>query len=759
MEVASVRLPLRVIADAAGWTLTTWLVQPGAKVYRNQRVASLQSPSTGAVDHALAPHGGSIAKLFVAEGTLVSADLMADRERVIAAIEYCPHSVVFSGLCAVCGEEATSGHFADVPNESFARLPVAYNVSTLSVTRAEAEKIATVTAQRLLRNRQLSLVLDLDHTLIHATDDPRAAAVIDHSPEGVDLSSISSFSLRPHPYCILDKMHVKLRPYLFEFLSRCSKLFELHIYTMGSRPYADRIAQLIDPDKRLFRGRITSREDFDEGRSNQKNISRLFPCDDSMVLIIDDREDVWLSGSSMAFMPNLIRAKPYIFWNGLHEAYDRALAPSKQANGCSTSTNVVPDERVDVHPHEYACNAQDIGKGANLNNNDVKMSQTPQAMAITPCQKLTLKTKSNDSEDSFGHDGPFNVCGSGIDNATDSCVSWNSGDTVSQPRPAHLKDSPMPALSRELSALVSSWWELDSSAKGGCDHLRRLADVLEICHSQFFGNNGAGISSNGLCNADSNGIPAVVPPGSESNGVEDSSLVTELNIPADVKNILGCIRSDVLSGCVLTFTGVIPLSMDPEESTLWALALRYGAKCTKDFELGRTTHVIACPERGANTDKARQAVESGTAYCVDTSWLEDSVVNFEIRPELWYSLYAKDSALTWEEYRSNVKMAYDRARCAFMEPEKPMADSIRDHSAKVRSPSEMSSASRIVCGSSVKSSRVRARHDSDKGSWRPSKRMSISENDSSRAMKGSSDGAAVIDDSEIDDALNEALLA
>lgn len=36
----------------------------------------------------------------------------------------------------------------------------------------------------------------------------------------------------------------------------------------------------------------------------------LFPCGDSMVCIIDDREDVW------KFAPNLITVKKYIYFQG-----------------------------------------------------------------------------------------------------------------------------------------------------------------------------------------------------------------------------------------------------------------------------------------------------------------------------------------------------------------------------------------------------------------------------------------------------------
>eukprot|EP00166_Cyanidium_caldarium_P003792 ctg_3681.g615 len=109
---------------------------------------------------------------------------------------------------------------------------------------------------------------------------------------------------------------------------------------MGSRPYADRVASMIDPDKQLFQGRITSRDDFADGRLNQKNLKHVFPCDDSMVLVVDDREDVWVGGEAATAagapaFPNLIRARPYYFFRGLEEAYQRTTVTAATATAAS----------------------------------------------------------------------------------------------------------------------------------------------------------------------------------------------------------------------------------------------------------------------------------------------------------------------------------------------------------------------------------------------------------------------------------------
>lgn len=51
---------------------------------------------------------------------------------------------------------------------------------------------------------------------------------------------------------------------------------------MGTRQYATKIAEIIDPENVLFKeDRILSRDDA--GDMNLKNLQRIFPCDDSMV--------------------------------------------------------------------------------------------------------------------------------------------------------------------------------------------------------------------------------------------------------------------------------------------------------------------------------------------------------------------------------------------------------------------------------------------------------------------------------------------
>ena len=44
-------------------------------------------------------------------------------------------------------------------------------------------------------------------------------------------------------------------------MEEMSRLYEMHVYTMGTRSYADAIVKAVDPDGRFFGGRILSRDE------------------------------------------------------------------------------------------------------------------------------------------------------------------------------------------------------------------------------------------------------------------------------------------------------------------------------------------------------------------------------------------------------------------------------------------------------------------------------------------------------------------
>jgi RNA polymerase II subunit A-like phosphatase len=144
---------------------------------------------------------------------------------------------------------------------SRAQISMVHDISGIKVSEHKARELDQETSSRLHSDQKLSLILDLDQTLIHATADPAVGVWMDqHKNDSEARSSFPAlhrFKLPgdPHEYFL------RLRPFLEEFMEGVAKLFELHIYTMGSRMYAAQVAAIIDPEKNYFQERILSRDE------------------------------------------------------------------------------------------------------------------------------------------------------------------------------------------------------------------------------------------------------------------------------------------------------------------------------------------------------------------------------------------------------------------------------------------------------------------------------------------------------------------
>ncbi|KAM3858621.1 RNA polymerase II subunit A C-terminal domain phosphatase [Diretmus argenteus] len=219
---------------------------------------------------------------------------------VIVRIEECSHPIVMKGLCAECGQDLTQLQSTNGNQQapiSTATVSMVHSVPELMVSSEQAEQLGREDQQRLHRNKKLVLMVDLDQTLIHTTE---------QHCQRMSNKGIFHFQLgRGEPM-----LHTRLRPHCKEFLEKIAKLYELHVFTFGSRLYAHTIAGFLDPEKKLFSHRILSRDECIDPFSKTGNLRNLFPCGDSMVCIIDDREDVW------KFAPNLITVKKYIYFQG-----------------------------------------------------------------------------------------------------------------------------------------------------------------------------------------------------------------------------------------------------------------------------------------------------------------------------------------------------------------------------------------------------------------------------------------------------------
>ncbi|KIY92833.1 hypothetical protein MNEG_15131 [Monoraphidium neglectum] len=91
----------------------------------------------------------------------------------------------------------------------------------------------------------------------------------------------------------------------------------------------------------------------------------------------------------------------------------------------------------------------------------------------------------------------------------------------------------------------------------------------------------------------------------------------------DVRTCLADARARVLRGCCVAFSRCWPQYVSPFDQPLWALAEGLGADCSTHYSAGRTTHVVAAPDRGGElplTDKVQAARRDGV-HVVHYDWL------------------------------------------------------------------------------------------------------------------------------------------
>ncbi|XP_008790772.2 CTD small phosphatase-like protein 2 isoform X2 [Phoenix dactylifera] len=87
----------------------------------------------------------------------------------------------------------------------------------------------------------ITLVLDLDETLVHSSLEPC---------EDADFTFPVNFNLKEHT------IYVRCRPYLKDFLERVASLFETIIFTASQSIYAEQLLNVLDPKRKLFRHRV-----------------------------------------------------------------------------------------------------------------------------------------------------------------------------------------------------------------------------------------------------------------------------------------------------------------------------------------------------------------------------------------------------------------------------------------------------------------------------------------------------------------------
>ncbi|KAL8705530.1 MAG: hypothetical protein Q9201_001347 [Fulgogasparrea decipioides] len=566
---------------------------------------------------------GLLKSWSIAPGTLIAQPGIE-----IAEIEEsCSHGVQFGGMCVHCGQDMTRlTYVTDQVDATRATINLVHDKTSLVVSQLEASKIEDEAKRRLLASKKLSLVVDLDQTVIQACVEPTIGDWKRNpdNPNHEAVKDVCEFQLVEDAAgtrgCCY---YIKIRPGLREFLERMSQLYELHIYTMGTRGYAQKIAQIIDPGRKYFGDRILSRDE--SGSLVAKNLQRLFPVDTKMVLIIDDRGDVW------KWNDNLIKVTPYDFFVGIGDI-NSSFLPKKP--GLSPDIN----SKISTQQPKKAFNA-----GAAQDTKPKVNGSGPEETSNMPAeaQESAMATDTSALEQLVS-------MGGGNDPLTLQEQTSRQDETLA----AQLEDRPLLKKQLQLEqddaakAITSSSEESGSDNSNGSlpdgenvekprhhileDHDRQLEyleDSLRLVHTEYYEQYGRRLASQqGGRVAELRG----------SKRKQPATEASDLALVPDVKAIMPLLKHRVLDGVTVVLSGVVPLGWDIQNSDLAMWAKSFGA--TIDEEITKkTTHLVAARNR---TAKVRQALKrgKGKVKIVSPQWLIDSLAQWIRRDETPYLL-------------------------------------------------------------------------------------------------------------------------
>lgn len=216
-----------------------WRVQPGQFVQAKHVLGTLtyESPFTGILAVVKGPDAREKKEFAVKACCTGKVTHLAQVDEyratgVLGSILPCLHEHSFGGLCTQCGFNVDT--LEAVQHVEFGVASAGFKVNATAAKEMECQR-----NNALREQRRLMLVLDLDHTILHTVSGRLEGERIHYFSHG-NFSTV-------------------LRPHLSSFLEQLRDRFEIYVYTMGTRPYAELVCDLIDPQHVYFRQRIIAK--------------------------------------------------------------------------------------------------------------------------------------------------------------------------------------------------------------------------------------------------------------------------------------------------------------------------------------------------------------------------------------------------------------------------------------------------------------------------------------------------------------------
>lgn len=466
-----------------------------------------------------------------------------------------------------------------------------HSVPELKVTQELAEKLGKADTKRLLGDRKLVLLVDLDQTLIHTTND--------NVPN--NLKDVYHFKLHPNsPW-----YHTRLRPGALQLLSNMHPYYELHICTFGARNYAHMIAQFLDEDGKYFSQRILSRDECFNLASKKDNLKALFPCGDAMVCIIDDREDVWNMAS------NLIQVKPYHFFQ---HTGDINAPPGMSKHELDGTQGVDFKEILSQANKKRKKKELEIGKSdgesSAQQSSDSEVVVDVKKDEEKPLEEQPEDEKSDKKSEEEKKDDTIDVKIIKIDiestsksekssqNKIDPIIISKDSDNIEKKSEQQEKEPPVKS---SLSDTEENLIEVEDPD----DYLLYLESILKKIHTAFY-----------------------------------ELYDKEKEIP-DLKTLIPKVKSQVLINKTLAFSGLVPNHIPLEQSKPYQIAKSLGASVSEGINEKITHLVAAC----AGTFKVNAAKKHPNIKLVAPEWLWTCAERWEAVEEKLFPMSKQPSKM------------------------------------------------------------------------------------------------------------------
>ncbi|KAK1593511.1 FCP1-like phosphatase [Colletotrichum navitas] len=516
--------------------------------------------------------------------------------------EACSHEIQFQGLCAICGKDMTEVNWAsDQRDTQRATINMTHDQTGLMVSGDLAARAEHETQKRLLRQRKLSLVVDLDQTIIHACIEPTVGEWMEDpsNPNYQAVKDVKKFQLNDEgPRGMVTSgcwYYIKMRPGLAEFLEKVAELYELHVYTMGTRAYALNIAKIVDPHQKLFGNRVISRDE--NGSMISKSLQRLFPVNTNMVVIIDDRADVWPSNR-----PNLIKVVPYDFFKGIGDI-NSSFLPKRQ--------DILPAPT----PEPEATAAPEALKPV-----DARPEGTQQQQQQQQQQQPNGKVSALDE---------LVKMSSGDDKVLQAAQTGEQEKLLEQ----QIMERPLLHMQEELDKQDEQKGKATLDTEDGphimtVQHrsqvlrdddaeLVYLQQHLAELHRKFYEEYDEKRAS----------MPAQPASRNKKTGGGGGDDNIDLAAVPDVGFVLDTMKASTLQGTTIVLSGLVPLGVDVLQSEIGIQAMSFGAQISTKVSK-KVTHLVISTSR-PRTQKVRQAAKIPSIKIVSQNWLTDCLSQWQ----------------------------------------------------------------------------------------------------------------------------------